>query len=176
MINYIWCFFIILGVIFSYITGRISDVNNSIFKSANETIQLTINLFGNICFWSGIINIIDNTSIKKWVKALIGPIYKFLFNKLDVNSKAYEYITINGFSNLLGLGNASTPSGIAAMNELEKICEKEELSEEMVMFIAINTASLQIIPTTIIGIRNSLGTSNPANIIIAVWFSSVITL
>ena len=176
MLNYIWCFFILIAVFYSIVMGIFPEVNNSIFSSIQDTVELCVSLLGAMCFWSGIMNIISNTSIQQKLQKVIKPINNFLFPKLDKNSKAYHFISLNMVTNLLGLGNAATPNGLQAMEELNKdIKEKKELSDEMIMFIAINTASLQLIPTNVITIRSSLNSENPAEIVVGVWFCSIVT-
>lgn len=176
MINKIWCFFIIISIIFSLLNGKIEEVNQSIFLSINETVQMIINLFGSMCFWCGIIQIISETTLQEKIKKIIAPLNKRIFKNLDEKNPAYEYISVNMVTNMLGIGNAATPAGLKAVEELEKDNPyKNKLSNEMIMFIAINTASLQIIPTNVIAIRNGLNSDNPSGIIVAVWFSSILT-
>lgn len=176
MLNYIWCFFILIAVFYSIIMGNFPEVNNSIFSSIQSTVELCVSLLGAMCFWSGIMNIIANTSIQQKLQKAIKPINNFLFPKLNKDSKAYHFISLNMVTNLLGLGNAATPTGLQAMEEMNKdIKEEKELSDEMIMFIAINTASLQLIPTNVITIRSSLNSENPAEIVVGVWFCSIVT-
>lgn len=103
MLNFIWCFFIIIAVVFSIFTGSVSELNNSIFQSIDSCVTLIIKMFGNICFWSGIIKIISETSLKEKIIKLINPINKFIFPNLDTDSEAYENISINIVSDMLGL-------------------------------------------------------------------------
>ncbi len=174
MINKIWCFFIFIAIIFSFINGSYEEVNNSIFSSINSTIELIITLFGSMCFWNGIMNIVKNTSLINKIKNILNPLIKFLFPDLSKESEAYKNISINMASNLIGLGNASTPAGLKAMEELQKENKnKNTLSKNMILFMLINTASIQLIPTTIISIRMSLGSKNPSGIILGVWFASL---
>lgn len=176
LINKIWCFFIIISIIFSLINGNLDKVNESIFSSINDTTQMVINLFGSMCFWCGIIKIISQTSLQEKLKKIISPLNQRIFKNLDKKSTAYDHISVNFVTNMLGIGNAATPSGLKAIDELEKINPyKNQLSDEMVMFLAINTASLQILPTNVISIRNSLNSNHPSGIILAIWFSSILT-
>lgn len=162
MLSFIWCFFILISIIFGVGSGNIEAVNNSVFSSIENTMSIMIKLLGGMCFWSGIMEIAMHTSIQEKLKNLIKPINKIIFSKLDKDSLAYENITMNMATNMLGLGNAATPLGIKAVEELEKTNPySDKLSDEEIMFIAINTASLQIIPTNIITIRSSLGSENP---------------
>lgn len=176
MINKIWCFFIIISVVFSILSGNLENLNQSIFSSITDTTQMAINLLGSMCFWCGIIKIISETSLQEKLKKIIHPMNKKIFKNIDKNSEAYKNISVNMVTNMLGIGNAATPAGLKAVDELEKINpNKNKLSDEMVMFIAINTASLQIIPTNVIAIRSSLNSVNPSGIIVGVWFSSIMT-
>lgn len=175
MLNKIWCFFILISIIFGIASGNIEAVNNSVFSSIENTMTLLIKMIGGMCFWSGIMEIAMHTSLQDKLKNFIKPINNFIFAKLDKNSSAYENISMNMATNMLGLGNAATPLGLKAVEELEKINDKpDRLSDEEIMFIAINTASLQVIPTSIITIRSSLGSTAPGSIILGVWFSTVV--
>lgn len=121
-------------------------------------------------------NIITNTSIQDKLQRAIKPLNNFLFPKLNQKEKAYHFISLNMVTNLLGLGNAATPAGLKAIEEMNmENKDNKELSDEMIMFIAINTASLQLIPTNVITIRSSLNSENPAEIVVGVWFCSIVT-
>ena len=162
MLSFIWCFFILISIIFGVGSGNIEAVNNSVFSSIENTMALMVKMLGGMCFWSGIMEIAMHTSIQEKLKNCIKPVNNIIFSKLDKDSAAYENITMNMATNMLGLGNAATPLGIKAVEELEKTdAHKDKLSDEEIMFIAINTASLQIIPTNIITIRSTLGSESP---------------
>ena len=176
MINKIWCFFILIAIIFGFFNGSYEDVNNSIFSSITSTLELVITLFGSMCFWSGIMNIVKNTDLINKIKMILNPLIHFLFPDLKKESESYKNISINMASNLIGLGNAATPVGLKAMEELQKEnTNKSKLSKNMMLFMLVNTASIQLIPTTIISIRMGLGSKNPSGIIVGVWFASIIS-
>ena len=157
MLNIIWCFFIVVSIIYSLLNGTYIEVNNSVFSSIETTKELVLTLLFNICFWSGIMNIVKNTKMIVIIKRILRPLVKIIFPKIEEESDVFNDISMNIASNLLGLGNAATPTGLIAMEKLKKMNkEKDKLSNEMLLFILINTASIQIIPTTIIGIRMSL--------------------
>ena len=176
MLNFIWCFFILISVICGIVTGNYKEVNEAIFESIKTTTTLIITLLGNMCFWSGIMNIVKNTSLVEKIKKVIKPLVSHIFKGLDENGEAYKNILMNMTSNILGLGNAATPCGLKAMEELQKMNKnKSSLSKNMMLLMLVNTASIQLIPTTIISIRSGLGSKNPSGIILAVWFASAIT-
>lgn len=176
MLNKIWCFFIVIAIIYGFLTGTFVNVNNSIFESVQSTMALAINLCGSMCFWNGIMNIAKNTHLMDRINFILRPIIKFLFGDIKEDSECYKNVSMNITSNLLGLGNSATPCGLKAIDEMQKINpHKKRLSNHQVLFILINTASIQLIPTTIITIRTSLNSKNPSIIILSVWFSSIIT-
>ena len=176
MLNKIWPCFIMVSFVFAIITGRIQDFNNSIFESATQTVDLTIKLFGTMCLWNGLMKIVQETSLIIRLSNLIRPLMRFLFPKMNEKDKEYKEITLNIIANLLGIGNAATPLGLKAMKIMqEKNTKKDTVTDSMAMFIVLNTASLQIIPTTVIAVRASMGSENPAQIILPVWIVTIIT-
>lgn len=174
MLNIFWPICIVVSIGISVITGNIERINNSVFESTESAIELTITLIGTMCLWSGIMEIAVNTSLIEKAKKILNPIMKFLFPKMKKDDKEYQEICMNIISNLLGLGNAATPLGLKAMKTMqEKNQNKNELTDSMAMLIVLNTASLQIIPTTVIAIRTSLGSENPTKIIVPVWIATM---
>ena len=172
MLNLLWPIFIIISIVYSIFSGNVENLNNSIFESTESAVNLTLTLLGTTCLWSGIMEIASKTQIIEYLSKLLKPFIKKLFSGLNENS--YNNIIMNIIANILGLGNAATPLGLKAMKELQKENRnKEELSDNMMMLIVLNTASLQIIPTTIIAIRSSLGSANPTKIIFPVWISTI---
>lgn len=118
--------------------------------------------------------IANNTKIISALSSKLKPIINFLFPELKNNKKIKKEISMNMIANILGLGNAATPLGLKAMESMNKENkEKDKLTNSMMMFIVINTASIQIIPTTVIAIRSSLGSENPTSIIIPVWIATI---
>lgn len=175
MLNILWPVFIILSFIYAIITGKVSDVNNGIFEALESAVELSITFLGTISLWNGIMEIAKNTTLINKLTNMLRPIIRRLFPELKNNEKANQEISINMIANILGLGNAATPLGIKAMKTMqEENIRKDELSNSMMMFILLNTASLQLIPTNVIAIRTSLGSQNPTSIIIPVWISSIV--
>ena len=174
MVNILWPFFIIISIFYAILSGNIENINNCIFESAENAVKLTLTLLGATCLWSGIMEIASKTDIIKYLSAILQPIIKKIFYNLDSNKKSYNNIIMNIIANILGLGNAATPLGLKAMGELQKEnANKDELSDNMMMLIVLNTASLQVIPTTVIAVRKSLGSNNPTQIIFPVWIATV---
>ncbi len=174
MLNFIWPIFIIISYIYATFTGNIEKVNTEIFNSVNEAVSLSISLLGAMCLWCGIMKIAQSTNLIVKFTKLLNPVMNWLFPEIKDNKEAKEKIAMNMTANILGIGNASTPLGLKAMEELQKCNRnKDRLSDSMAMLIVLNTASLQIIPTTIIAIRVSLQSKNPTAIIVPVWIATI---
>ena len=172
MLNILWPIFIIISIVYAIFSGNIENLNKSIFESTESAVNLTLTLLGMTCLWSGIMEVASKTQIIDYLSKILKPITKKLFS--DLNKKSYNNIIMNIIANILGLGNAATPLGLKAMKELQKENgNKEELSDNMMMLIVLNTASLQIIPATVIAVRSSLGSENPTKIIFPVWISTI---
>ncbi len=174
MLNIVWPIFIIISFSFAIFSGNLENLNNSIFESTKEAVNLSISLLGTLCLWSGIMEIASKTTLTEKLTKLLKPILKFLFPNLK-NPKIHKEISMNMIANILGLGNAATPLGLKAMDSMQKENKKKDtLSDSMMMFIVVNTASIQIIPTTVIAIRNSLGSTSPTSIIFPTWVATII--
>lgn len=175
MLNIVWPFFIIISFSFAILSGNFENLNSSIFEGANDAVTLSINLLGSLCLWSGIMQIASDSSLVKKLSKLLSPILNFLFPSLITNNKIKKEISMNIIANILGLGNAATPLGLKAMESMQKENpKKDKLSNPMMMFIVINTASIQLIPTTVIAIRNSLNSQNPTSIIFPTWIATIL--
>ena len=149
-------------------------LNSSIFESCDTAIQLSISLLGTICLWNGIMQIVQDSSLIKKITKLLQPIFRFLFPDIKEGSKENKEISLNIIANILGLGNAATPLGLKAMKSMQKENpQKDTLTNSMATFIILNTASIQIIPTTVIAIRSSLCSGNPTSIVFPVWIATV---
>ncbi len=172
MLSYIWGIMIILSVICGFFNGRIPEVSNALITGAEDAVAMTISLMGIMCFWTGIMNIAENTGVTNIIAKILKPVTKVLFPKLK-DKGAINAIIMNMTANMLGLSNAATPLGLKAMQELNKYSDGKTATDEMCMFIVINTASLQIIPSTIIAMRQAAGSASPTDIIIPVWICSI---
>ena len=175
MLNILWPIFIILSFIYALISGKVNEVNNGIFESLTDAVELSITFLGTMCLWTGIMEIAKQTSLIEKMTNLLKPLINFLFPDLKRNESAKQEISMNMIANILGLGNAATPLGIKAMKTMQKEnSKKDTLTNSMMMFIVINTASIQLIPTNVIAIRTSLNSQNATGIILPVWIATII--
>lgn len=175
MLNILWPIFIILSVIYALIFGKLEEINNGIFESLADAVELSITFLGTICLWNGIMEICKKTTLIDKLTKILKPFINFLFPELKKNKVAKQEISMNMIANILGLGNAATPLGLKAMQTMQKENKnKDTLTNSMMMFIVINTASIQLIPTNVIAIRTSLNSNNPTSIIVPVWIATII--
>lgn len=175
--NYIWGAIILISVLCAIATGRVSELSSSILKGASDSINLVISMMGMMCLWSGLIKIADSGGLTQILAKLFSPIMRKLFPEYDAESPAIKAICMNITANLLGLGNAATPMGILAMQEMAKSNKLgQSANNSMVMFVVINTASLQIIPTLMSTLRQSHGSTSPFDVLPAIWTTSIISL
>lgn len=174
MLNRIWPVFIIVSYLYAICVGKVTEINNSIFESCKSAVDLSMAFLGTMCLWTGIMQIAKKTTLTSKLAKRLRPIMKLLFPDILEEDEAYQEISMNMVANILGLGNAATPLGLKAMKTMQKENKKKDtLSNSMAMFIIINTASIQIIPTTVIAIRTSLGSTNPTAIILPVWIATI---
>ena len=177
MLNKIWPMFIVISFLFAFISGNIERVNNGIFESTKQAVELCTVFLGTMCLWNGIMQIAYKSNLIKIIIKILNPIIKALFPDIKNNEKIKKEISMNIIANILGLGNAATPLGMKAMNSMQEINDKPDtLSNSMMMFIVINTASIQIIPTTVIAIRASLNSQNASSVVLPVWGASICSI
>lgn len=176
MLNYLWAFMIIIGIVVGILTGNIEAVSTTIISSAKEAVTLCISMLGVMSLWMGIMQIARATGIIQSLTKILGPIIRVLFPDIPKDHAANEYIASNIISNILGLGWAATPVGLKAMKELKKLNNDSEIAScDMCTFLIINISSLQLIPVNVIAFRAEYGSVNPAEIlgagIVATTFS-----
>lgn len=166
MVNVIWLFFIVVGFIVAAFTGRMEEVTAAVFDGAKTGVTVCFGLISILVFWLGMMRLAEDSGLLKGLTYLLRPVVNWLFPSVPKNHPALGYIMSNMSANILGLGNAATPMGIKAMQELQKLNpEKETASPAMCTLLAINTSSITLIPTTMIAIRMNFDSANPAEIV-----------
>lgn len=175
--NYIWVFMIIFSYVFSFFTGTTEAVTEGVFSGASNAVETIISLCGMMCLWTGLLEVAKESGITKKIEKLLSPLTKILFPSLPDGSKAKTAIVMNMTANILGLSNAATPLGLSAMEELSKInLMGDSASDDMCMFVVINTASITLIPTTLLTLRSATGSAAPFEIMVPVWICSFISV
>ncbi len=176
MINYIWIFLIVVGFGVGIATGRLEDVTNAALDSATSAAQLSLSLIGIYALWLGLLNIANESGLIEKIASKMQRVIHFLFREIPKKSKAIGYITLNMVANMLGMGNAATPFGLKAMEELQQINpNKKVATNAMCMLLVINTSSIQLLPLTIVGIRAAAGSANPSEIILTSLLATTVT-
>lgn len=172
MLNYLWAFMILAGVVYGTVTGRIEAVSSGLIEGGGEAVSLCITMLGIVSLWTGLMNIAQKSGLISALKKKISPLIKFLFPGVPPSHPASEYIAMNLIANLCGLGWAATPAGLKAMEALAELQDKaaghhvKTASDEMCAFLVVNISSIQLIPVNIIAYRAEYGSVNPTAIII----------
>lgn len=173
----IWSFMIIASIIVAFVYGNVAEVPNLIMESSVNATENIVKLVGMTCFWSGMFNILQKTSLIERLSKLITKCIKDLFKKDEINDKALENISLNMTCDMLGVGNAATVYGLKAIEELNKENkEKERANDSIIMFVILNAASIQLIPTGMITLRAMYNSQNPVEIVPWVWLVTVVAL
>ena len=173
MLNYIWLGLMAIAIIVGALNGRLPEVTNAAFEYAEISVDIAIGLIGIMALWLGIMKIAEEAGMVKLLARAIRPISKRLFPEIPSDHPAIGAMVLNIAANWLGLSNAATPLGLKAMEELQKLNPtKDTATNAMATFLALNTGSITLIPATIIGVRVSLGSSNPTEIIGTTIFAS----
>lgn len=173
MINYIWFILIFFGILVAIFTGNGAEISTTIVGSADSTVKFIIGLVGIMCFWCGVMKIAEKSGLTQKLARLMKPLLKFLFKDAGKDEKALGAIVMNLTANMMGLSNAATPFGIKAMEEMDRLNpEKGRASNDMALFLVMNAACIQLVPSTIISIRAAAGSSNPGAIILPAILST----
>ncbi len=178
MLNHIWLAFVILAVVLGGINGKIENVTKAAIDSAGNSVAIAIGLIGVMALWLGIMKIAEDSGLMSLVARLIAPLMKRLFPGIPPDHPAMGSMLMNIAANMLGLSNAATPLGLKAMEDLEKLNKHPGVAtNSMCTFLTINTAGLQLIPASMIGLMASAGSKDPTAIIgttLAATFIAVI--
>ena len=166
----IWLAIMILSLVFLIFTSPETALT-SMITASGTAVNLAVKLLAVYAVWLGLIEIVKETQLSKKLSSLLSPLIDFLFGKVD--NKAKDYIAMNMSFNMLGVGNAATPTGIKAFNALEDGSDK--ITAAMVMLLVINTTSIQLLPTTIIGMRVTAGSVNASDIIMPSLIATIIS-
>jgi len=166
MLNVIWFLLIAVGVVLGIVTGNVQEVTDAAINSAGTAVELSIGLIGIMALWLGIMKIAEEANLISLIGKWLRPIMVRLFPEVPEDHPAMGAMVMNMAANILGLGNAATPLGIKAMKELQELNdEKDTATNSMCMFLAINTSSVTLIASSVIGYRVAAGSANPTEII-----------
>lgn len=172
----IWFYMISLGIVGSFFSNNLGELNKVILNEASRGIEFAISIAGVMALWMGIMNIAKDSGLIEKIGQKLSPIMKKLFPSVPQGHKAMSYMVMNIALNILGAGNGATAFGLKAMNELQTLNPKKDTaSNDMIMFLVINISSVQIIPFTMLKIRMDMGAQNPSEIILTTLFATLIS-
>lgn len=176
MVNKIWGFFIIGGILFSLFTNKIELINTEILKSTKTSFEMIIQIFPVMALWLGIMKIAEKSGLLKKMSSKLSKILRFLFPDIPEHHESLSYIASNVICNLFGLGNAATPFGLKAISSLQEINPKKDTaSKSMITFLVLNTTGLTIVPTTIISMRMMYKSNDPSSIVLPCFIATLIS-
>jgi spore maturation protein A len=172
----IWLLVICISVLFSVVNGRIDEFTKAMFEAGKAAVEVCLFLVGIVSLWLGITKILEDSGLMHKLSNFFTPVMSWLFKNIPKGHSSITYITLNMLANFLGIGNAATPLGIKAMEDLQTLnSEKDTITFEMMLFIVINTSSIQLIPFTVIGLLASYGSKNPNWVFLPTFLSTIIS-
>ncbi len=175
MVNKIWGTFIVVGLLYGFVTGQTEIMNQEIISCGTTSLELFISMFPMMILWSGIMKIAEETGILSFLSKKFRPLFRIIFKELKEDDKALEYIASNLTINMLGIHNASTPFGLKAMKELQaKNPKKDTATKSMITFLVLNTSGVTLIATDIIAIRSSMNSSAPTDLLLVTIIATII--
>lgn len=172
LLSYVWIIMVILSIFCSILTGRTAQTGSAALIGAQNGVTLALSLCGSLCLWSGFAKLTEKSGLARRFSALLRPLLSRLFPEASRDPSALQNLCGNLTANFLGLGNAATPMGISAVRRMHALSGKPDASDEMCRLIVLNTASIQLIPSTVGAVRASLGSARPFDILPAVWLTS----
>lgn len=172
LLSYVWIIMVILSIFCSILTGRTAQTGSAALIGAQNGVALALSLCGSLCLWSGFAKLTEKSGLARRFSALLRPLLSRLFPEASRDPSALQDLCGNLTANFLGLGNAATPMGISAVRRMHALSGKPDASDEMCRLIVLNTASIQLIPSTVGAVRASLGSARPFDILPAVWLTS----
>ncbi len=174
VMGYVWAGMIFLSVMAAIFQGQLGVLTPAALEGAQGAITLCLSLAGALCLWSGLARVMELAGLTERLGKLMRPVLRKLFPGASKDPLALGCLTANVCANLLGLGNAATPMGVAAVKRMQQLSHsRETASDEMCLLIVMNTASIQLLPTTVAAVRSALGAEAPFDILPAVWLTSV---
>lgn len=169
----IWVVMVAVAVLAAVLRGNLGVLTPAALEGAASAVTLCLSLAGALCLWSGLAKVMERAGLTEKLGKLMRPILRRLFPQASGDPVAIGYLTANVSANLLGLGNAATPMGVAAVKRMQRLSGSAVATDEMCLLIVMNTASIQLLPTTVASVRAGLGAASPFDILPAVWLTSV---
>lgn len=173
VMSYIWTGMILVAIAFSFGNGTGGALSSAVLEGAQSGVTLALSMAGAICLWSGVGQVMERAGLNQKLSKVLMPLIGRLFPSARQDKAVGNFISANVCANLLGLGNAATPMGIAATKQMSRYAPPGTASDEMCRLIVMNTASIQLIPANVAAVRASMGSAAPFDILPAVWVTSL---
>lgn len=175
--NYIWGAMVVFSFIAAVFSGNMQTLSDSVVTSGQDAINLVLKLTGMMCLWGGIMKIAEKSELTLVISKMLSPLFSVLYRNVDRKSKTAEAMSMNITANLLGLGNAATPLGLEAMRRMQEANpDKTKATDDMIVFVVMNSAAMRLIPTTVATLRTQFGSASPMEIMPATWVSTILSL
>ena len=175
ILSYIWTAMAGISLVAAVLFGTGAETSAAAMEGAKAGAALVFSMAGPLCLWTGLAKVMEKSGIMSVLSGVFRPLLGRIFPKTGTDKQAFGNIVSNFTANLLGLGNAATPLGISAVKRMQVLSGSQEATDEMCRLIVLNTASIQLIPTTVAAVRASLGANSPFDILPAVWVSSLLS-
>ncbi len=173
MLNAIWAVLMLLAVFCAAATGNLTAVSKAAAEGAQSAVETALLLAGAMCLWLGLMNIAVHAGLTEKLSRCLMPLLRRLFPEYAAHRAVGEKIAMNLAANMLGMGNAATPLGLAAMDEMQKLSHSDTPTGSMVLFVVMNTAAFQLLPSSVVTLRAAFGSENPYDIMVHIWFVSL---
>ena len=172
---WLWTGMVTVSLVFAALNGSLSALSAAALEGAQSAVELCLAMSGVMCLWTGVMEVMNQCRLTDRLAALFRPLLKRLLPRASRDSETLAAISANLAADMLGLGNAATPLGIRAARRMSRGCEGAA-SYELCLFVVLNTASIQLIPSTLAGVRTSLGAADPFDILLPVWLVSLLSV
>ena len=176
MLNAIWFGMIVLSVLCAMVTGHVGDLSNALLSGTGTAVELTLSLLGGMCAWLGFLKIAEKSGLTKLFATAFSPVIGRLFPEYKDDAEIQGKICMNLSANFLGLGNAATPLGLSAMQAMAAKNQGDIPTKGMILFVVINTASIQLLPVNMAAMRAACGSTEPFGILTQIWITSCAAL
>ncbi|MCF2652031.1 nucleoside recognition domain-containing protein [Anaeromassilibacillus senegalensis] len=173
MLNAIWMGMIVLSFAGALMTGNLTALSKAAADGAQNAVTTALLLLGAMCLWLGMMNIAREAGVTAWLSRALSPLIRRLFPEYAGEKAVHEKISMNLAANMLGMGNAATPFGLAAMDEMQRLSGGYWPTKGMVLFVVMNTAAFQLIPSSVVTLRAAYGSADPYDIMVHIWFVSL---
>lgn len=172
---WLWTGMVTVSLVFAVLNGSLSALSAAALEGAQSAVELCLAMSGVMCLWTGVMEVMNQCRLTDRLAALFRPLLKRLLPRASRDSETLAAVSANLAADMLGLGNAATPLGIRAARRMSRGCEGAA-SDELCLFVVLNTASIQLIPSTLAGVRTSLGAADPFDILLPVWLVSLLSV